>query len=308
MVSTTRRQFVALAAGGIAAAGTLGAGRAAAAGKDRIRIGILALTSHSPSIIAEGKGYFGEQGLAVEFVQFQAAQPMAVGIASGDIDFGMTAISGGLVSLAEKGAVKVIGGALQETPGVEGQKILASKKAFDGGMSSPEKIKGHSFGVTTAGSSFHYMAHKIADKCGLPALVDPHRAPAEGAGRHRLAEVRADRRLVDRAEHRRCAVARRCGRRDRQDPGLHPELPGDDGLHLGQQRQVEGRTGEALPGRAVEGHRRLQFRAGRQDDGREGDGGNRRDDPRIRLFEHAAGKGRSAHPGRCHAHQSSMPG
>lgn len=168
MVSTTRRQFVTLAAGGIAAAGTLGAGRAAAAGKDRIRIGILALTSHSPSIIAEGKGYFGEQGLAVEFVQFQAAQPMAVGIASGDIDFGMTAISGGLVSLAEKGAVKVIGGALQETPGVEGQKILASRKAFDAGMTSPEKIKGHSYGVTTAGSSFHYMAHKIADKAGFP--------------------------------------------------------------------------------------------------------------------------------------------
>ena len=167
MVSTTRRQFVALAAGGIATAGAFGTGRADAAGRDKIRIGILALTSHSPSIIAEGKGYFGEQGLDVEFVQFQAAQPMAVGIASGDIDFGMTAISGGLVSLAEKGAVKIIGGALQETPGVEGQKILASKKAFDAGVTSPDKIQGHSFGVTTAGSSFHYMAQKIADKSGF---------------------------------------------------------------------------------------------------------------------------------------------
>lgn len=166
MISTTRRQFVALAAGGIAA-GTLGNVQARAAEKDKIRIGILSLTSHSPSIIAEGKGYFGEQGLEVEFVSFQAAQPMAVGIASGDIDFGMTAISGGLVSLAEKGAVKVIGGALQETPDVEGQKILASNKAFDGGMTAPDKMKGHSFGVTTAGSSFHYMAHKIADKAGF---------------------------------------------------------------------------------------------------------------------------------------------
>ncbi|HET7413879.1 MAG TPA: ABC transporter substrate-binding protein, partial [Pararhizobium sp.] len=130
---------MALTAGGIAAAGTFPVGQAMAAGKDKIRIGILALTSHSPSIIAEGKGYFGEQGLAVEFVQFQAAQPMAVAIASGDIDFGMTAISGGLVSLAEKGAVRVIGGALQEVPGIEGQKILASKKAYDAGMTTPAK-------------------------------------------------------------------------------------------------------------------------------------------------------------------------
>jgi len=156
-----------LAAGSMAAVGPLSAGRAFAADKEKIRIGLLALTSHSPSIIAEGQGYFAKQGLDVEFIPFQAAQPMAVGIASGDIDFGMTAISGGLVSLSEKGAIKVIGGALQETPDIEGQKILAAQKAYEAGMTTPEKISGHSFGVTTAGSSFHYMAHKIADKSGF---------------------------------------------------------------------------------------------------------------------------------------------
>lgn len=134
---------------------------------DQIKVGILSLTSHSPSIIAAGKGYFAEQGLDVEFVSFQAAQPMAVAIASNDIDFGMTAISAGLVNLAEKGAVKIIGGALQETPDVVGQKILVSKAAYDAGLTSPAMLKGHSFGVTTAGSSFHYMAHKIADKEGF---------------------------------------------------------------------------------------------------------------------------------------------
>ena len=41
-----------------------------------------------------------------------SAQPMAVAIASGDVDYAVTAISGGLISLAQKGAIKVIGGAL----------------------------------------------------------------------------------------------------------------------------------------------------------------------------------------------------
>lgn len=167
MIRTTRRtalsMFAATAIGLVTAAGLSTAAQAA----DAIKIGILSLTSHSPSIIAEGKGYFTEQDLAVEFVSFQAAQPMAVAIASGDIDFGMTAISGGLISLAEKGAVRIIGGALQETPEISGQKILVSKAAYDAGVTSPDKLAGRTFGVTTAGSSFHYMAHKIADKSGF---------------------------------------------------------------------------------------------------------------------------------------------
>ncbi len=134
---------------------------------DKINVGILSLTSHSPSIIAEAKGYFEAQDLDVEFVSFQAAQPMAVAIASGDVDFGMTAISGGLISLADKGVIKIIGGALQETPEIDGQKILASRAAYDAGMKTPADLKGHTYGITTAGSSFHYMAHKIADKEGF---------------------------------------------------------------------------------------------------------------------------------------------
>ncbi len=142
------------------------AGHASAA--DEVNVGILSLTSHSPSIIAAGKGYFDDQDIAVTFVPFQAAQPMAVAIASGDVDFGITAISGSLISLAERGVVKVIGGALQETEGVEGQKILVSKAAYDAGVTTPADLEGKRFGITTAGSSFHYMAHKIADGEGFP--------------------------------------------------------------------------------------------------------------------------------------------
>ncbi|MCO6387032.1 ABC transporter substrate-binding protein [Aliihoeflea sp. 40Bstr573] len=160
MLSITRRTFGALAA----ATMLMGAGAASA---EPIKVGILSLTSHSPSIIAEGKGYFDEAGLEVEFVPFQAAQPMAVAIASGDVDFGLTAMTAGLVSLSERGAVKIIGGALQETAQIEGQKILVSKAAHEAGLTTPADLEGKRFGITTAGSSFHYMAHKIADKEGF---------------------------------------------------------------------------------------------------------------------------------------------
>ena len=158
----TRRRFAALALGALAAIGapTL----ASAQDTQTVRVGILRFTSHSPSMIAQAKGYFAEEGLEAELVPFQAAQPMAVAIASGDIDFGVTAITGGLISLADKGAVKVIGGALAEEEGIEGQKILA---AASSDVQSPADLAGKRYGVTTQGSSFHYVAHKIADKEGF---------------------------------------------------------------------------------------------------------------------------------------------
>jgi len=158
-----RRQFFKVSALSLA----LGLAAFSAQAQDTIKIGLLRLTSHAPSIIADGKGYFAKQGLKVEFVPFQAAQPMAVAIASGDVDFGVTAISGSLLNLAEKDVVRIIGGALTESAGIDGQKILVSKAAHEAGVTSPAQLKGHSFGVTTAGSSFHYMAHKIADKEGF---------------------------------------------------------------------------------------------------------------------------------------------
>lgn len=163
----TRRQF-----GAVTLCGSLaGAAAARAATGETVQLGVLPLTSHAPTFIAEAKGYFAKTGLAARLVSFQAAEPMAVAIASGDVDFGVTAITGALVSLADKGVVKVIGGALAEKSGIEGQKILVSKKAHDEGVTSPARLKGRTFGITTAGSSFQYMAYKIAQKEGFPAAA-----------------------------------------------------------------------------------------------------------------------------------------
>jgi len=138
-----------------------------ASAAQKIRVGALRFTSHAASFVAYERGYFKDQGLEVEFRFFKAAQPMAIAIASGDVDFGVTAVSGGLINLAGKGAIKVIGGALHEEKGIDGQMILASKSAIDSGLKTPADLKGRSFGITQTGSSFHYMAHKIAQKEGF---------------------------------------------------------------------------------------------------------------------------------------------
>jgi NitT/TauT family transport system substrate-binding protein len=163
-LSLDRRQFLA-AAGAI---GLTGASAISAGAATRMNLGVLRLGSHAPSFLAFERGYFRDEGLEVELKFFEAAQPLAVAIASGDADYGVTAMSGGLVSLAEKDAVRVIGGALREEKGRVGSVVLASNKAWEAGLKSPKDLAGHSFGITTAGSSFHYMAHLLAQAVGIP--------------------------------------------------------------------------------------------------------------------------------------------
>lgn len=156
-----------------AAAATSIVGLPARAANTKINVGALRFTSHAASFVALERGYFSDEGLDVEFKFFQAAQPMAVAIASGDADYAVTAISGGLISLAEKGATKVIGGALSEEAGIDGQKILASDAAFQAGVDAPSKLDGKSWAITQAGSSFHYMGSKIAAKEGVSLKFKP---------------------------------------------------------------------------------------------------------------------------------------
>ncbi len=170
MTTINRRKTLALMAGATAA---LAFGAPAIANNRKIRVGALRFTSHSASFIALERGYFAEAGLDVEFVFFQAAQPMAVAIASGDIDYAVTAVSGGLISLAQKGAIKVIGGALSEDSALDGQQILVSDAAFQAGITEPSKLGGKSFGITQSGSSFHYMGSQIAKAEGVELSFKP---------------------------------------------------------------------------------------------------------------------------------------
>lgn len=169
MTDLTRRGALALA-GGAAALPILG--RPALA-DTKLTVGALRFTSHAASFVAFERGYFSDEGLDVEFRFFQAAQPMAVAIASGDAEYAVTAISGGLISLAEKGAARVIAGALSEEKGIDGQKILASDAAFQSGLTSPAQLDGKSFGITQAGSSFHYMGARIAEAEGATLTFKP---------------------------------------------------------------------------------------------------------------------------------------
>jgi NitT/TauT family transport system substrate-binding protein len=159
-----RRAALGVLAGGVIA---LRAGAAVTPRAEPLRLGLLQTLSPAPFYIAQERGYFRDAGIDLVFVFFQAAQPIAAAAVAGDIDVGVTALTGGFFNLAATGLLKVIGGALHEQRGYDGSAILVSNQAFEAGLTAPDKLAGRSFAITQYGSSFHYMLGRIAEAKGF---------------------------------------------------------------------------------------------------------------------------------------------
>src|ERR1700734_2654420 len=157
--------FLRLILAGLVALGTTGLAHADDLLK--ARVGVLRLSSSAPVFIAQDKGYFRDAGLDVELKFFDAAQPIAVAVTSGDIDFGVTAFTAGLYNLAGKGTLKVIGGMSREKAGYPLIGYFASNNAYAAGLKTPKDLAGKRVAVTQVGSSFHYSLGLLADKYGF---------------------------------------------------------------------------------------------------------------------------------------------
>jgi NitT/TauT family transport system substrate-binding protein len=160
----TRRRF------GIAASVVLATGLTPALAQDKpkIRVGVLRLASSGNVFIAADRNYFKDAGLDVELKFFDAAQPIAVATASGDVDVGVTAFTAGLFNLAGKGAVSIIAGQSRDVPGFPLMAYLATSQPAGASLKSLKDIDGKSVGITQVGSSFHYSAGLIAEKYKFP--------------------------------------------------------------------------------------------------------------------------------------------
>ncbi len=155
----TRRACLAVGAATLVTPPLVSAARAA----EPLRIGLLHTLSPAPFYIAMQRGMFSAAGLDASLRFFEAAQPIAAAAVAGDIDVGVTALTGGFFSLASRGQLKVIAGALHERPGTQGSAILVSDAAFKAGLTAPGQLGGHSVAITQFGSSFHYMVGRIAE-------------------------------------------------------------------------------------------------------------------------------------------------
>lgn len=134
---------------------------------DPIKIGVLKVVSYGPFYIATERGYFAAEGFAPELIFFDASPSVPVAVVSGSIDFGAAGLSAGLYNLASQGALQIIAGAASDAPGFTTTPLVASKRAYDGGLRSFADLAGKSVGISAVGSASHYALALAARKGGL---------------------------------------------------------------------------------------------------------------------------------------------
>ncbi len=141
---------------------------AAAPGRaELIKVGIGPITAAGPIFIAQDRGYFAAEKLTVEAISLDAAQSVAQGVVTNDLDVGATAASAALYNLAAKGGLKIIGGMARETPTFHGSAFLASNRAWDAGLQSLKDLGHHTVGIVQVGGPIHYEVELAADKYGI---------------------------------------------------------------------------------------------------------------------------------------------
>ena len=138
-----------------------------AAALDHAKIAVVSSLSSAPAFVADAKGYFRDEGLDVELVRFDSAAPIAVAVASGDVDFGSVGLNAAFFTLANQGILKIIGSGNGEHKGFQGIGYILSNQAYDAGIRRFEDLRGHSVAITQLGSALQYSLDLVLRKHGV---------------------------------------------------------------------------------------------------------------------------------------------
>lgn len=134
----------------------------------KVKLGVLKLTSSAVLFLGVEKGYFKEFGIDPELVYFQAAQPIAVALASGDIEVGATGLTAGLYNIVSGGVrIWIVADKGREWPDYNLSALVVRKDLYDAGARTLRDLKGKKIGVTQIGSTFHYNVGRYLEKEGM---------------------------------------------------------------------------------------------------------------------------------------------
>ena len=103
--------------------------------QDRPRVGVLKLTSSAPIFVGVEKGFFKEFGVEPELVYFQAAAPISMAVAAGQIDVGATGLTAATYNIVLGGETMwIVADKGREWPDHRLTAIVVQKDLYDAGL------------------------------------------------------------------------------------------------------------------------------------------------------------------------------
>lgn len=130
-----------------------------------VTIGMLKLAGSTPFFIASEKGYFKEEGINVEYKWFDSSNAVNVAVASNNVNAGAAGFTADLYNMVAAGQrVSIVADKGREEKGYQLSAMLIHK---DSSIKSIQDLKGKKIGLTTLGSSNHYMTGRLLEKYGM---------------------------------------------------------------------------------------------------------------------------------------------
>ena len=133
-----------------------------------ITIGYIPIIAYAPYFVAFEKGYFAEQGLQVELVNF-GGLPMEPALSTGDLDVGGLGVGAALFNAINQGLdVKVVSALGSEPPGYDGAPLLVRKDLFDSGeITEPADLEGRKVAINIEANVNEFLMSEVLAKADL---------------------------------------------------------------------------------------------------------------------------------------------
>jgi NitT/TauT family transport system substrate-binding protein len=134
-----------------------------------IKIGIVGSVTDAPIFIADAKGYFRDEGLALDYQKFPSAANMVAPLGAGQLDVGAGGTSAGLFNAIGRGLdMRVVADKASDPPGYGFAPFLVRTDLIKSGrFKTLRDIKGMTVAVSAVGSSSWPELNAVAEKAGL---------------------------------------------------------------------------------------------------------------------------------------------
>jgi NitT/TauT family transport system substrate-binding protein len=147
------------------------AAQAAAPDAAIVRIGVVRTLTEAGMYIALERGYFTEQGIAIEFENFDTAARAVPALSTNQVDISSGVLSAGLFNAIERGVdVKITGPVSRQDADLSTNVILVRKDLFESGaIRDYADLRGRPFGAPSRGSTIEYSIDLAMRQVGLSA-------------------------------------------------------------------------------------------------------------------------------------------
>jgi ABC-type nitrate/sulfonate/bicarbonate transport system substrate-binding protein len=117
-------------------------------------VGHIGTGSDLPVYVAIERGYFQEEGLEIEAVDFRTSAEMVAPLAAGQLDVGLGGVNAGLFNSVAQGIpLKIVADKAVNTPSDKSTAWMARTDLLDSGqLKEPRDLKGLAVGVASPGS------------------------------------------------------------------------------------------------------------------------------------------------------------